>query len=109
MSSPLNRIDPLVTSYAGLPSNVLASVDLPEPLGPISAWSSPAPTARSTPLRISTPSTATCRSTTSNSGGTPSSYYHYAGRGNTIPGDMAVGDGPGGGAAGPLSPCRLQS
>src|ERR1700754_1338322 len=30
----------------------LASVDLPEPLGPISAWNSPARTCRSTPLRI---------------------------------------------------------
>src|SRR3954465_3891262 len=29
-----------------------ASVDLPEPLGPISAWNSPARTWRSTPLRI---------------------------------------------------------
>src|SRR3954451_12960320 len=31
----------------------LASVDLPEPFGPMSAWISPAPTVRSTPLRIS--------------------------------------------------------
>ena len=30
----------------------LARVDLPEPLGPISAWNSPARTCRSTPLRI---------------------------------------------------------
>src|SRR3954466_16096537 len=29
-----------------------ASVDLPEPFGPISAWNSPARTCRSTPLRI---------------------------------------------------------
>src|SRR5204863_107658 len=30
-----------------------ASVDLPEPLGPMSAWTSPRETRRSTPLRIS--------------------------------------------------------
>ena len=30
----------------------LASVDLPEPLGPIRAWISPSRTVRSTPLRI---------------------------------------------------------
>ena len=30
----------------------LASVDLPEPLGPMSAWISPLVTVRSTPLRI---------------------------------------------------------
>ena len=55
MSSPLNRMRPAVTSYSGLPSRALASVDLPEPLGPISAWTSPAPTVRSTPFRISAP------------------------------------------------------
>ena len=35
MSVPRSRIRPAVTRYAGLPSRVLASVDLPEPLGPI--------------------------------------------------------------------------
>src|SRR4051794_37404735 len=40
---------------------VEASVDLPEPLGPISAWISPLLTSRSTPLRISRSSTRTCR------------------------------------------------
>src|SRR3954453_15659111 len=40
---------------------VEASVDLPEPLGPISAWLSPLLTSRSTPLRISRSSTRTCR------------------------------------------------
>src|SRR3954449_12702892 len=40
---------------------VEASVDLPEPLGPIRACSSPLPTLRSTPLRISRSSTRTCR------------------------------------------------
>src|SRR3954454_5857066 len=40
---------------------VEASVDLPEPLGPMSAWISPLLTSRSTPLRISRSSTRTCR------------------------------------------------
>src|SRR3954447_10062196 len=38
-----------------------ASVDLPEPLGPIRAWISPLPTERSTPFRISLSSALTCR------------------------------------------------
>src|SRR3954449_4791777 len=40
---------------------VEASVDLPEPLGPMSAWISPLLTERSTPRRISRSSTRTCR------------------------------------------------
>ena len=44
MSSPLKRMRPEVTWYSGLPSRVEARVDLPEPLGPIRAWTSPAPT-----------------------------------------------------------------
>src|SRR5215213_6147015 len=40
---------------------VFASVDLPEPLGPIRAWTWPRSTLRSTPRRISLPSTVTCR------------------------------------------------
>src|SRR3954453_161762 len=40
---------------------VEASVDLPEPLGPIRAWISPLLTSRSTPLRISRSSTRTWR------------------------------------------------
>src|SRR5438046_2993839 len=39
----------------------LARVDLPEPLGPLRACTSPGRTVRSTPLRISWPSTAPCR------------------------------------------------
>src|SRR3954453_2788256 len=39
----------------------LASVDLPEPFGPISAWISPLPTARYPPLRISLSSARTCK------------------------------------------------
>ena len=41
MSSPLKRIWPSVTSRLGWPMIALASVDLPEPLGPMSAWISP--------------------------------------------------------------------
>src|SRR5688572_13134866 len=40
---------------------VFASVDLSDPLGPMSAWTSPRSTFRSTPRRISLPSTVTCR------------------------------------------------
>src|ERR1700759_2530087 len=39
----------------------LASVDLPEPFGPISAWNSPGRTCRSTPLRICLSAAVTCR------------------------------------------------
>ena len=39
----------------------MASVDLPEPLGPISAWISPCAMLRSTPRRISRSSMRTCR------------------------------------------------
>ena len=42
-----------MTSYSGLPSRVVARVDLPDPLGPIRACTSPAPIVRSTPRRIS--------------------------------------------------------
>src|SRR5262245_44383848 len=41
---------------------VFASVLLPDPFGPIRAWISPFFTSRLRPLRISLPSTATCRS-----------------------------------------------
>src|SRR5690349_23146812 len=40
----------------------LASVLLPEPFGPISAWTWPSPMVRLTPFRISLPSMLTCRS-----------------------------------------------
>src|SRR3954464_237714 len=61
MSVPLKWTDPSVISYSGWPMMVEASVDLPEPLGPIRACSSPLPTLRSTPLRISRSSTRTWR------------------------------------------------
>src|SRR5882757_8922389 len=38
-----------------------ASVDLPEPFGPIRAWTLPFSTSRSSPLRISLSSTFACR------------------------------------------------
>src|ERR1700757_2497234 len=53
MSSPFHRIWPSVTSRPGWPMITLASVDLPDPLGPINAWISPWPTRRSSPRRIS--------------------------------------------------------
>src|ERR1700712_2194918 len=52
MSWPWKMIWPSVTSRPGWPMIALASVDLPEPLGPISAWISPLLTVRSRPLRI---------------------------------------------------------
>ena len=61
MSSPSKRIWPSVTSRFGWPMIALASVDLPEPFGPISAWNSPARTCRSTPLRICLSPAVTCR------------------------------------------------
>src|SRR6218665_2753918 len=63
--SPSSRISPLTTVYFGWPEIVYASVDLPEPLGPIIAWISPSAIARSTPRRISrspcSVTTFTCR------------------------------------------------
>src|SRR5688572_16180942 len=61
MSSPSKRIWPSVTSRPGWPMIALASVDLPEPFGPIIAWISPERTWRSTPLRICLSPAATCR------------------------------------------------
>src|SRR4051794_15958876 len=61
MSSPLKRIWPSVTSKLGWPMIALASVDLPEPLGPMSAWISPLDTSRSRPLRICLSPALTCR------------------------------------------------
>src|SRR6266700_6466530 len=46
----------------------LASVDLPDPLGPMIAWISPGRILRSTPFRISLPSTVAWRSSTSRIG-----------------------------------------
>src|SRR3954449_1659934 len=60
-STPSKRIWPSVTSKFGCPMIALASVDLPDPFGPISAWCSPSRTCRSTPLRICLSPTETCR------------------------------------------------
>ncbi len=55
-----------MTVYFGWPAIEYASVDLPEPFGPMIAWVSPSLMVRSTPLRISlgpsSVSTETCRS-----------------------------------------------
>src|SRR4051794_8455723 len=61
ISSPSKRISPSVTSRPGWPMIALASVDLPDPFGPIIAWISPERTRRSTPLRICLSPAATCR------------------------------------------------
>src|SRR3569623_1470394 len=54
-------ISPSVTSYPSRPASTLASVDLPEPLGPMMACTSPALISRSMPLRMALPSTFTLR------------------------------------------------
>src|SRR4028119_2275579 len=46
-SSPSSVRVPPVTLYFGWPAMAYASVDLPEPLGPMIAWGSPARTRRS--------------------------------------------------------------
>src|SRR5919202_6149585 len=78
-SSPSSVTLPLVIVYFGCPAMEYARVDLPDPLGPMIAWVSPARTVRSTPRRISlspcSDATVTCRSRISRvamSGGTPS-------------------------------------
>ena len=52
-STPSRVTDPSVTSYPGRPIRTWDRVDLPEPLGPITAWTSPGRTSRSIPWRIS--------------------------------------------------------
>ena len=61
--SPSKRISPSVISYAGWPIRAYASVDFPEPFGPMTACTWSRSTARSTPLTISLPvsSCETCR------------------------------------------------
>src|SRR4029079_19593658 len=61
MSSPRKRIWPSVTSRLGWPMITLASVDLPDPFGPMRAWISPLLTVRSRPLRIFLSPAWTCR------------------------------------------------
>ena len=52
MSSPSSSTCPESTTYLGWPASVYASVDLPDPFGPMMAWVSPELTVRFTPLRI---------------------------------------------------------
>src|SRR5688572_29617665 len=52
-SSPRRVIVPAVTAYSGEPISAEASVLLPEPFGPITAWISPAPTVKSRPRMMS--------------------------------------------------------
>src|SRR5215203_5540284 len=96
-SSPSNVMEPADTTYSGEPISVEARVLLPEPLGPMMACTSPAPTARSTPLRIGSgvppPGTASSvgaahRPSTRNSSAMLRAYrwtgagFSYARRGN---------------------------
>src|SRR5215212_9212768 len=68
MSCPRKVMVPSVISNAGLPMIALASVDLPEPLGPMSAWTTPRSTVRSRPRRISLSPPATWRLRIASSG-----------------------------------------
>src|SRR5262245_43618193 len=58
---PSYSTSPAVTVYAGCPAKTWANVLLPDPFGPITACTSPARTSRSTPRRISRPSTPAWR------------------------------------------------
>ena len=58
-SCPSSRIWPWVTVYFGWPAIEYASVDLPDPFGPMIACVSPDETVRSTPCRISRSSSTT--------------------------------------------------
>ncbi len=55
-STPSSVTVPSVIVYLGWPAMEYASVDLPEPFGPMIAWVSPRRIVRSTPRRISLPS-----------------------------------------------------
>src|SRR5438094_5613064 len=63
---PSKSTSPPVTSYDGWPARTFASVDLPEPFGPMMAWTSPLLTVRLMPFRISLPSTDAYRFRISN-------------------------------------------
>src|SRR5690606_25344516 len=63
-STPSSLADPSA-EYSGLPVSTWLRVDLPEPLGPMITWISPNGTTRSSPLRISLPSTEARRPDTS--------------------------------------------
>src|SRR2546430_9090297 len=59
---PSRRTWPRSILYFGWPMIASESVLLPEPLGPMIAWTEPLSTTRSIPLRIVLPSTLTTRS-----------------------------------------------
>src|SRR2546430_15459885 len=59
---PSRRTWPRSTLYFGWPMIASESVLLPEPFGPMIAWTEPLSTTRSIPLRIVFPSTLTTRS-----------------------------------------------
>src|SRR5229473_4551824 len=63
---PSKSTSPRVTSYDGWPARTFASVDLPEPFGPMMACTSPLLTVRLMPFRISLPSTDAYRLRISN-------------------------------------------
>src|SRR2546421_3191969 len=63
-SVPSKLAPPAVTVYRGWPIRVYARVLFPDPLGPISAWTSPVGTRRSTPRRMGVPSTLAARPST---------------------------------------------
>ena len=63
---PLNVTSPSVTSKAGLPTNTLLNVLLPEPFGPMIACTSPGFTVRLMPFNISLPLILACKFLTSN-------------------------------------------
>src|SRR5207248_10594526 len=65
--SPLFPYTTLFRSYPGWPISVCDSVDLPDPFGPITAWTSPLSIASETPFRICRPSTLARRSLISKS------------------------------------------
>src|ERR1700674_111913 len=67
MFFPLKRTSPLSTVYPGCPISVWDSVDLPDPFGPITAWTSPFEMSSDTPFRICRPSTLACKSLISKS------------------------------------------
>ncbi len=72
-SVPPKTTDPAVTSNVSRPASTPASVLLPEPLGPMMAWTSPAGTASESPLRISLPPTRAWRPSMASSGAPPPS------------------------------------
>src|ERR1700680_2769771 len=61
-SRPSKVTEPPVTSKSSRPASTCASVLLPEPFGPMMAWTSPARTSRLTPFSMSLPATRALKS-----------------------------------------------